>query len=157
MAFGFSGRSKMIDSNQGATAELTANGQSDTVATDTVATVETTKVATTVLGELSGWSDCEVRPLKPAVDGEALLHRQLLRGEFWRHIPAYSDVDTDLFLDHSWQARNSVTSTRRLRATLGDLVSEGFYSDMEAGYHRAPMSIRVSPYLLALMDWSDPY
>ena len=101
----------MIVSQQGGTAELTTNGQTDTVTVaDTEATVET-KAATTVLSELSGWSDCEVRHLKPVVDDEALLHRQLLRGEFWRHIPAYSGVDTDLFLDHSWQARRIVRST----------------------------------------------
>jgi lysine 2,3-aminomutase len=107
--------------------------------------------------QLAGWEELEVQHLKPAVPNDFLVHRQLLRGEFWRHVPAYKDIDTETFLDHSWQARNSVTNVRRLRQTIGDLVSESFYEDVEAGYRRAPMSMRVSPYLISLMNWEDPY
>ncbi len=87
----------------------------------------------------------------------AVKHRQLLEGEFWRHIPAFADVDRETFLDHSWQARHSVTNPNSLRKTVGDLVPEQFYDDVVAGFRRAPMSVRVSPYLIALMRWDDPY
>jgi lysine 2,3-aminomutase len=42
--------------------------------------------------------------LKPPVDPATLAHRDLLGGEFWRKIPAYSDIGAAEFLDHKWQA-----------------------------------------------------
>jgi lysine 2,3-aminomutase len=36
-------------------------------------------------------------------------------------------------------------------------VPASFLEDAEAGFRRSPMSVRVSPYLLSLIDWSDPY
>lgn len=106
---------------------------------------------------MSSTHDEAVPALKPAVDPATLTHRQLLQGEFWRAIPAYQDVDTETFLDHNWQSRNSITKPARLRKALGDRVPESFYEDVEAGFRRAPMTMRVSPYVLALIDWEDPY
>lgn len=83
-------------------------------------------------------------------------HKDLLDGEFWRHLPAYRHIDTDTFLDHAWQSRNAVTHPNRLRDTLGDLVPDGFYRDVEEGLRRSPMSMRLSPYLIALINWSAP-
>jgi lysine 2,3-aminomutase len=65
---------------------------------------------------------------KPHVDPSTLHHRQLLDGPFWQRIPAYRGID---------------------EAT--------FYDDVAEGFKRAPMSIRVSPYLLSLIEWVDPY
>lgn len=87
---------------------------------------------------------------------EALQHRDLLDGEFWRGIPAYADVSPAEFLDHQWQAKNSITSTSKLLATVREMVPPAFIADAEEGFRRAPMSVRVSPYLLSLIDWSDP-
>jgi len=94
--------------------------------------------------------------LKPAVEPSALAHRELLGGEFWRRIPAYANVGTDEFLDHKWQAKHSITNIQKLLATLSGLVSEGFITDAQRGFERAPMSVRVSPYLLSLIDWQNP-
>lgn len=99
----------------------------------------------------------EIRHLKPRVDPSTLLHRQLLDGHFWTKIPAYRDVDEATFLDHSWQAKNSITNPTKLLAAVQDLVPQSFYDDVVAGFARAPMSLRVSPYLLSLIDWADPY
>ena len=60
------------------------------------------------------------------------------------------------FLDHHWQSQNAVTRVDKLAATLGDLFPEPFYRDVHAGLPRAPMSVRLSPYILALIDWNDP-
>jgi lysine 2,3-aminomutase len=38
-----------------------------------------------------------------------------------------------------------------------DLVPQSFIDDVAEGFRRAPMSLRVSPYLLSLIDWEDPY
>src|SRR3954471_1648440 len=93
---------------------------------------------------------------KPPVDPATLAHRDLLGGEFWRAIPAYADVGPAEFLDHKWQAKHSITNIPKLLATLSGLVSDGFIADAQRGFERAPMSVRVSPYLLSLIDWQNP-
>jgi lysine 2,3-aminomutase len=95
--------------------------------------------------------------LKPPVNTDALLYRNLLEGPFWRRIPAYAGVSDSDFLDHSWQAKQSITNPAKLLAALKGLVSDEFLQDAEAGFRQAPMSVRVSPYLLSLADWQNPY
>jgi lysine 2,3-aminomutase len=95
--------------------------------------------------------------LKPAVDPARLAYRQLLDGPFWQAIPAYREVDEATFLDHSWQAKNSITSAQKLLAAVQDLVPASFIADVAEGFRRSPMSLRVSPYLLSLIDWAHPY
>ncbi len=102
-------------------------------------------------------SDEPIKHLKPRVDPSTLHHRQLLDGAFWKRIPAYRDIDEATFLDHSWQAKSSITNPAKLLAAVQDLVPQAFYDDVIEGFKRAPMSIRVSPYLLSLIDWADPY
>ncbi|MFH1570232.1 MAG: KamA family radical SAM protein, partial [Gemmatimonadota bacterium] len=85
-----------------------------------------------------------------------LAHRDLVEGEFWRHIPAYADLSAAEFHDHRFQSRNCVTSIGKLQQVIGDLVTPGFYADAEEGVHHATMSLRLSPYILSLIDWSDP-
>ncbi len=95
--------------------------------------------------------------LKESVDPQSLTHRDLLDGPFWHAIPAYSSVSEEQFLDHTWQARNSITKPAKLLAALQNLVPQSFYDDVVEGFARAPMSIRVSPYLLSLINWQAPY
>ena len=102
-------------------------------------------------------ADAPIQHIKPAVDPSTLHHRQLLDGTFWQKIPAYREVDEATFLDHSWQAKNTITNPAKLLAAVQDLVPKAFYDDVEQGFHQSPMSIRVSPYLLSLIDWRDPY
>lgn len=97
-----------------------------------------------------------IKHLKPPVDPESLAWRDLLDGPFWHKIPAWEDIDEATFLDHRWQDKHAITSPKKLVAALKDLVTPEFLADIEAGFHRAPMSVRISPYLLSLMDWSDP-
>jgi lysine 2,3-aminomutase len=94
---------------------------------------------------------------KPAVDPDSLVHKQLREGEFWRSLPGYADVDTSTFLDDGWQAKNSVTRLDKLSAVVQGLVTEEFLEDVQEGLRRAPMSVRISPYIVSLIDWSRPY
>jgi lysine 2,3-aminomutase len=94
---------------------------------------------------------------KPPVDAGSLAHRELLSGPFWRKIPAYAHADEAQFLDHNWQAKHSITKVSKLLEALQDLVPASFIADAEEGFKHSPMSVRVSPYLLSLIDWSDPY
>lgn len=99
----------------------------------------------------------EIVPLKPPVDPATLLHKSMPEAPDWRRIPAYADVTDEQFLDHRWQAKKSITRTDKLLETLRGLVSEEFIKDATEGFARSPMSVRVSPYLLSLIDWNDPY
>ena len=94
--------------------------------------------------------------LKPPVPPEHFEYKALKQGEFWRHVPAYREIDEATFLDHLWQQKNAVKTPQELLATIKDLVSPGFFADVEEGFARAPMAVRVSPYALALIDWNDP-
>lgn len=85
-----------------------------------------------------------------------LEHRDLRDGEWWRDVPAYAEVDEATFLDHRWQTRHSVKSVDDLRKAVGERVDEAFFQDVEAGIRRAPMSVRITPYLVSLVDWDRP-
>jgi lysine 2,3-aminomutase len=97
------------------------------------------------------------RTVRAAVDPATLLHRQLLEGDFWRRIPAYREVTEAEFLDHKWQMKQTITRVDKLLAALQGLVSPAFLADAEEGFSHAPMAVRVSPYLLSLVDWENPY
>lgn len=92
----------------------------------------------------------------PSVDPASLQHGSLVGGEFWRRIPAWAEISEAQFHDHLWQAKNSITKVPQLLAALQGLVSEEFVADVAEGFHRAPMTIRVSPYVLSLIDWTAP-
>ncbi len=99
----------------------------------------------------------DITHLKPPVDPSSLRHRDLLDGPFWQRIPAYKGVDEATFLDWSWQARGSITNPAKLLAAIQDVAPKAFYDDVAAGFQKAPMALRVSPYILALIDWANPY
>ncbi len=88
---------------------------------------------------------------------DELEHRQLREDEYWRSIPGYSAVRPEEFHNHRFQSQQSVTNVRQLRETLAARVPESFYQDVATGLERAPMALRISPYLLSLVDWDDPY
>jgi lysine 2,3-aminomutase len=104
-----------------------------------------------------GTAGAPSRRIKAPVDPSELEHRNLRQGEFWREIPKYKDVDEATFLDHLWQARNSVKTVDELLATIEELADPSFIADARQGFARAPMSVRVSPYAIASIDWSKPY
>ena len=95
--------------------------------------------------------------LRPPVSQDRVAHGRFTEDEFWRRIPAYQDIDTETFLDHKWQSRNSVTKPERLKGIVGEITPSGFLEDVDSGYHYAPMALRLSPYVISLIDWDDPY
>src|SRR5690606_28102447 len=88
---------------------------------------------------------------------ESLRHREFEGGEFWRHVPAFADVPFEKFMDHKFQLIHTVNSVDKLREVAGEIISEDFIRDVEAGLRAAPMNVRVSPYLMSLIDWNNPY
>ncbi len=97
------------------------------------------------------------RRIKPPAPPEALAHRDVVGGEWWKKIPAYADVDEATFIDHKWQAKKSITKVEKLLDAVQDLASAEFIADVAAGFKKAPMAVRVSPYMISLIDWADPY
>jgi lysine 2,3-aminomutase len=95
--------------------------------------------------------------VKPPIDPAELEHRNLRHGEFWRAVPAYEDVDEATFLDHIWQGRKSVKTPEELFETIGEIVDPTFLEDAKEGFRLAPMAVRVSPYMIASIDWTQPY
>ncbi len=77
--------------------------------------------------------------------------------DFWRRVPAYAHVSRAEFLDHQWQARNAITRPERLLEVLQDCVSEDFREDVAQAMAHATMAMRLSPYILSLIDWREPY
>jgi len=103
-------------------------------------------------------ADVEIpEPVKDPVDTGELVHRDFDDTDFWRHIPAFSKVDRETFLSGSFQLRNSVTGADDLRELVTGLVSDTFLDDVARGLGEAPMNVRVTPYLLSLIDWDNPY
>ena len=99
----------------------------------------------------------EVRSARPPVDPSELEFRNLRTDEFWRAIPAFADIDEETFLDSVWQMRNSVYGSDKLIETVKDIAPDDWLADAVEGFSQAPMAVRVTPYLLSLIDWSDPY
>ncbi|HVY47058.1 MAG TPA: KamA family radical SAM protein [Minicystis sp.] len=111
----------------------------------------------TSLIDITKKPDAPVAALKPAVDPATLAHKQIPDLPDWRKIPAYRDVTEEQFLDHKWQSKKSITRPDKLLEALRGMVSDAFIEDATKGFAHAPMSVRVSPYLLSLIDWDDPY
>jgi lysine 2,3-aminomutase len=104
---------------------------------------------------LSGSADSSLLLSQPFHSGPD--HRALLGGDFWQRVPAYADVSRAEFLDHLWQARNSITRPERLLHVLRDLAEPMFVDDVAQALEFAPMALRLSPYMLSLIDWDEPY
>lgn len=66
-------------------------------------------------------------------------------------------MDYQTFMDYKWQEKNAITTHKKLLKTIADLTSVEFLEDAKMGFQRAPMTTRITPYLLSLMDWKDPF
>jgi lysine 2,3-aminomutase len=95
------------------------------------------------------------KALKPAVDPSTLKHKDLLTKDFWKKIPAYQQIDEATFLDHAWQSKHTITKVDKLLDALQNIASETFIRDVEDGFKKAPMSVRISPYIMSLINWQD--
>lgn len=111
----------------------------------------------TELGVLQPQPSARQTPPAESLTPRSLEHRELRRDEFWRGIPGYAQVGSEEFHTYLFQSRRTVTNVRQLRDTLGHLANDFFCDDVLAGLKRAPMALRISPYLLSLIDWADPY
>ncbi len=94
--------------------------------------------------------------IKDPVEEEDLTHRDFDDTEFWKKIPAFRDLSGDEFLDYRFQNKKSVTSVEDLKELVGPITSEAFLEDVAHGMRIAPMNMRISPYILSLINWDNP-
>ncbi|WP_322883529.1 KamA family radical SAM protein (plasmid) [Sinorhizobium medicae] len=59
------------------------------------------------------------------------------------------------FGDAVWQERHAVTRVDQLREWMGVDTDGSLMRDIQLGLARAPMAMRITPYLLNLIDWSN--
>jgi lysine 2,3-aminomutase len=59
------------------------------------------------------------------------------------------------FLDHIWQDKNAIISIEQLEAKLTGCVRPGVIRDIQEGLTKAGMSIRLTPYVMELIDWDN--
>jgi lysine 2,3-aminomutase len=70
----------------------------------------------------------------------------------WTRFPGWRHVTREDWESAQWQRAHCVKNTRQLRAVLGDLVDERFYTDLEADQRQlATMSMLVPPQMLNTM------
>jgi lysine 2,3-aminomutase len=100
--------------------------------------------------------DLPIKHLKPPVEPASLAWRNLQRGHFWQEIPAWREVEEADFLNAKWQDKNAITSPKKLLKVMQELVDASFVEDMREGFAHAPMAVRISPYLMSLINWNDP-
>ncbi len=92
----------------------------------------------------------------PTAAATSTEHRHFRDDEFWKMIPAWKDISRDEFANHLWQAKNSVKKLSEVKDVLKTRISDDLMTDIDAGLKIAPMNIRITPYVFALIDWDNP-
>jgi lysine 2,3-aminomutase len=95
--------------------------------------------------------------LKETVTPQELEHRNFISGEFWKKIAAFEDVSKEEFYTLKFQNRNTVRKVDQLEALTEGLTDPAFIKDVREGMDYAPMNLSVSPYIISLINWNDPY
>ncbi len=126
--------------------------------------IDTTTVVSDVLenipdhSPLSDIADVEVPdPIREPVEEDELTHTEFRTGAFWQAIPAYESISEEEFLDYRFQNKNSITNKKGLERFLEEVADQDFIADVREGLSAAPMNMRISPYMLSLVDWENPY
>lgn len=79
----------------------------------------------------------------------------LLGDEFWRWLPPYKNVDKERFFDHRFQIANTVYRWEYLEKILRDVTDPELLEDIRDGVAAASMNLRITPYILSLIDWNN--
>ena len=95
--------------------------------------------------------------IKDFVALEELKHRDFIEGKFWNRIPAFQDVSAEEFLNVKFQNKHTVRRIGQLEELLKGLVEEKFIHEVKSGMEKAPMNLSISPYIISLIDWNDPW
>jgi lysine 2,3-aminomutase len=96
----------------------------------------------------------------PHLDSHA--HRKFEEGFFWRKIKAYQELSADDFLSYRFQLKHTLSTsspiaTKKLLSFIVEQTGETFAQDVFQGLKQAPMTVQITPYILARIDWEHPY
>jgi lysine 2,3-aminomutase len=67
----------------------------------------------------------------------------------WKYIPQ------ETFNDHAWQDKNSIFRVPQLEEALAGTVSPHLINEITSAVKMVNMSIRLTPYIMELIDWSQ--
>ena len=67
----------------------------------------------------------------------------------------FGDIDIDTFLDAHWQDKNSVIRFKQLEERLCGIVSPATLNEIGQGISKVGMSLRITPYVLSLINWHE--
>lgn len=95
--------------------------------------------------------------IKDVVEYRQLEHRQFNDKEFWKHLPVFKKVSREEFSSFKFQNKFTVRSVERLEEYTRGIADPEFIEDVKRGISKAPMNLSISPYILSLIDWNDPY
>ncbi|KAK5121184.1 hypothetical protein LTR85_005668 [Meristemomyces frigidus] len=96
--------------------------------------------------------------------------------EYWRKVKIWENVTKEDFLSYRWQSANTIGKKEKLlqfladvlpaelpHHTTGDSISariktqDEFLADVVEGIRVAPMSVRLTPHVLSVADWANPF
>ena len=95
--------------------------------------------------------------IKEPVAEEEIMHKNFRSDPFWQSIPAFKDISEAEFLDYRFQNKQTITNKKGLEDFLMSVADANFIEDVKQGLAKAPMNMRISPYMLSLINWNDPY
>jgi lysine 2,3-aminomutase len=73
----------------------------------------------------------------------------------WARFKPWHEVTPSEFEDNAWQDRNAITRVSQLKTVLDGIVSSEVMDEIESGLSGTGMSIRLNPYMICRIDWSD--
>ncbi|KAA8564691.1 hypothetical protein EYC84_011593 [Monilinia fructicola] len=94
------------------------------------------------------------------------------RSAYWQKIPRWKDVSEAKFLEYKFHASNTINTMMQLEVFMlevlppvlrrhpefpGIVTREDFINDVKGGIKAAPMSIRMPPHILSIIDWNNPF
>ncbi len=95
--------------------------------------------------------------IKDAVQHDELEHREFIDTEFWKELPVFKNVSREEFYDFKFQNKFTVRNIAKLEEYTEGLIDPSFIENVKRGMEKAPMNLSLSPYILSLINWEDPY
>lgn len=74
----------------------------------------------------------------------------------WTRFKIWRDVTEAQFEDNLWQDKNAITRVAQLEQALDGVVEPEVFREIESGLSKVGMQIRLNPYVMSLINWSDP-
>ena len=75
--------------------------------------------------------------------------------EFWKRLKCYSGIDCETFLSEKWQLKNTIKNRDNLLEFLRQELPQEIIDDFTLSLSKNPMQIKLSPYILSLIDWDN--